>query len=119
MKDTLSKEEIRVIKLGREALFELIYETLIERQKDDFQVDPLEVINTFEIDWEKGEFIFCVHKAEDEKGNILPFPKGIDCKKLIEYLPNTTHSIYSASKHYSQYTKKELLEICNNIEREK
>ena len=110
MKDELSQDVVRVIKIGKQALFELIYETLIERQEEDFKVSSLEVINTFEMDWERGEFIFCVHKAEDENENIIPFPKEIDLKELIKHLPNTTHSMY-ASKCYCEYKKEELLEI--------
>ena len=65
---TLDNSSIRVIKIGKEALFEFIYEKFIENQEQYFDVDPLEVIDTFDLDFENGEFIFCVHKDEDKDG---------------------------------------------------
>ena len=51
---TLDNSSIRVIKIGKEALFEFIYEKFIENQEQYFDVDPLEVIDTFDLDFENG-----------------------------------------------------------------
>ena len=50
-KQPLNDEEVRVIKIGEEALFEFIYEKFIEDQDIYFDIDPLSVTDHFYIDW--------------------------------------------------------------------
>ena len=107
---TLDNSSIRVIKIGKEALFEFIYEKFIENQEQYFDVDPLDVIDTFDLDFENGEFIFCVHKDEDKDGNIIEFPEEIDLKKLLKKLPDTTNTMF-ADGRYKEYSKEELVEL--------
>ena len=107
---TLDNSSIRVIKIGKEALFEFIYEKFIENQEQYFDVDPLEVIDTFDLDFENGEFIFCVHKDEDKDGNNIEFPEEIDLKKLLKKLPDTTNTMF-ADGRYKEYSKEELVEL--------
>ena len=107
---TLDNSSIRVIKIGKEALFEFIYEKFIENQEQYFDVDPLEVIDTFDLDFENGEFIFCVHKDEDKDGNIIEFPEEIDLKILLKKLPDTTNTMF-ADGRYKEYSKEELVEL--------
>ena len=40
----IDENKIRVIKIGKEALFEFIYEKIIDNQEQYFDVDPLEVM---------------------------------------------------------------------------
>ena len=58
----IDENRIRVIKISKEALFEFIYEKFIDNQELYFDVDALDVTDTFDIDFENGDFIFCVHK---------------------------------------------------------
>ena len=106
----LDNEHIRVIKISKDALFEFIYEQFIDSQEELFDIDSVNVIDTFDIDFEKGNFIFCVHNAEDENGDIIPFPQDIDLQQLMKVMPDTTSSIYSENC-YKEYTKDELLEL--------
>ena len=55
----LNDDEVRVIKISKEALFEFIYEKFIDDQDLYLDVDPLDVTNAFDINFERGEFIFC------------------------------------------------------------
>ena len=50
---------VKVIKISKQALFEFIYENFIAGQEQFLDVDPLEVSNSFDIHFERGEFIFC------------------------------------------------------------
>ena len=77
------QDQIRVIKISGQALFEFIYESFIEKQQDLLDLDPTEVSNLFEFDSENGEFIFCAVKTEDEKGNLLPLPKKFDLAAIL------------------------------------
>ena len=110
-KQQLRDDEVRVIKIGEEALFEFIYEKFIDEQSEHLDVDPLSVTNSFSIDWENRQFLFCAHKTEDAKGEILTLPQNIDFDKLFEKMPNTTDSMYGQNK-YQTYTKNELEEMC-------
>ena len=74
------------------------------------RVEATEVSDFFEFDLEKGEFIFCAIKLEDEEGNILSLPREIDLKKAMKNIPDTTDSIFSANR-YKEYTMDELIEI--------
>ena len=106
----MKNEEIRVIKISKEALFEFIYEKMIDDQEMFLDVDPLSVSNTFDIDWENGQFIFCAHKSEDENGAFIELPKEIDLQKIMRRLPDTTSTMYENNR-YKEYTKYELIEL--------
>jgi len=107
----LTNDEVHVIKIGEEALFEFIYEKFIDDQDIYLDVDPLSVTDSFYIDWENRQFIFCAYKTEDENGELLEFDERIDIEKLINKIPDTTESMYSSNR-YKKYTKSELEEMC-------
>ncbi len=106
----IDENRIRVIKISKEALFEFIYEKFIDNQELYFDVDALDVTDTFDIDFENGDFIFCVHKDEDKNGNYIGFPKEIDLKKLLKKLPDTTNTMFGDGR-YKEYSKEELIEL--------
>lgn len=106
-RSTLNENSVRVIKISKRALFEFIYEKFIEDQDVFLDVDPLDVTNTFDINFKRGEFIFCAYKSEDAKGKIAEFPHEIDLQRLMEVLPDTTSSMYMDGR-YREYTKEEL-----------
>lgn len=115
MKKKLNENQVRVIKISKEALFEFIYEKFIDDQDTFFDVDPLEVTDTFDVNFERGEFIFCVHKAEDEKGNFIQFPEEIDLQQLMKNMPDTTNTMY-ADGRYKEFTKAELVALSKKSE---
>ena len=70
----------------------------------------LRLSHSFDIDWESGQFIFCAHKSEDENGEFIELPEGINLQKLIRRLPDTTATMFQ-NKRYKEYTKDELIEL--------
>ena len=106
----MDENSVRVIKISKDALFEFIYEKMIDNQEIFLDIDPLSVSNSFDIDWENGQFIFCAHKFEDENGAFVELPKEIDLQKLMRRLPDTTSSMYEENR-YKEYTKDELIEL--------
>ncbi len=109
-KEILKEENIRVIKIGKEALLEFIYESFIEKQDIFFDVNPLQIMDTFDIDWENGQFIFGVYKSEDSNKNIISLPKEINLKKVMKSIPNTTSTMFTENR-YREYNKEELIEF--------
>ena len=107
----LNDDEVRVIKIGEDALFEFIYENFIDDQECYLDVDPVSVTDSFYIDWENRQFIFCAYKTENEKGEILKLPESVDLETLIQKIPDTTNSMYSGNR-YKIFTKNELEDIC-------
>lgn len=108
----MNQNKVRVIKISKEALFEFIYEKFNECQADFLEVDPIEVSNHFDINFEDGKFIYCAIKSEDKSGNFLTMPKEINLQKLMKVLPDTTDSLFTPSqKYYREFTKEELAEL--------
>ena len=111
----LDENSVRVIKIGKEALLEFIYESFIADQESLFDVDALDVTDYFDIDFERGEFVFCVAKREDSNGDFLRLPKEIDLQNLMRNLPDTTESMLAPKKTlYKEFTKEELVELSKN-----
>ena len=63
----LTNDEVRIIKISEEALYEFIYEKFIDDQDTYLDVDNLAVTDSFYMDWENRQFIFCAYKTENEK----------------------------------------------------
>ena len=106
----LRVDDVKVIKIGKEALFEFIYENFIDETDCYLDVNSVDVTTSFDINWEKGEFIFCAYKSEDEDGNFLSLPENIDLQKVMKNMPDTTTTMF-ADDRYKVYTKKELREM--------
>ena len=102
---------LRVVKIDKKAVYEFIYENFIANQKELFGVNSSDVINNFEMDWKKGEFILTAYKQEDAEGEIISLPKEIEIKELLKKLPFTTDSVLSAGQIYKDYTFEELSRI--------
>ena len=102
---------LRVVKIDKKAVYEFIYENFIANQKELFGVNSSDVINNFEMDWEKGEFIFTAYKQEGAEGEIISLPKEIEIKELLKKLPFTTDSVLSAGQIYKDYTFEELSRV--------
>lgn len=109
-KKQMDENHVRVIKISKEALFEFIYEKMIDDQETFLNIDPMDAANTFDMDWENGQFIFCAYKSEDANGNIIEFPESIDLQKLLRRLPDTTSTMFEENR-YREYTKEELAEL--------
>lgn len=110
-KTPLQSNEVRVIKISEEALLEFIYEKFIDEQERYLDVDPLSVSNSFYIDWENRQFIFCAYPSENENGEPVELPKSIDLEKLMPKIPDTTVSMYLKNR-YQTFTQDELKDLC-------
>ena len=110
----MKNNECRIIKVGKEALYEFIYENFIANHEDLMELDAVGNMNTFTINWETGEFIFCAHKDENEKGDIVPFPQDINLDDLLRAIPITTDSMLEPGKKYKDYFFDELRKIVAN-----
>lgn len=108
--EKMGEDKVRVIKIGKKALSEFIYENFIDGQEDFLDVDPMDVTNVFDINFARGEFICCTYKSENEKGEFLSFPEEIDLQKLMLNMPDTTSTMYAAGR-YKEYTMDELVEL--------
>lgn len=101
----------RVVKIDKKAVYEFIYENFIANQKELLGINSSDVVNNFEMDWEKGEFIFTAYKQEDTEGEIISLPKEIELQELLEKLPITTDSVLNAGQIYKDYTFEELSRV--------
>ena len=112
----MKEKTVRVIKIGREALYEFLYENMISEEENLLQVSATEVMNHFAIDWEKEEFIFMAHQAEDADGELIPLPKETQPETLLKALPETADSLLGRGKVYGDYSFEELKELCGENE---
>lgn len=103
---TIPDGTYRIIKIGKEALFEFLYETVIDNQERFFDVDDgTKIITAFDMDWEKGEFI-CA--AYNDTGK--PLQRSLDTEKLMSALDNTTNTMYTDNR-YIELTEEEIQRI--------
>ena len=112
----MKENTVRVIKITKEALYEFFYENMISEEENLLQVSATEVMNSFAMDWEKGEFIFMAHQAEDADGELIPLPKEIQPETLLKALPVTTESLLKQGKVYRDYSFEELKRLCGENE---
>mgnify|MGYP000920700020 FL=1 len=108
----MKENTVRVIKIAKEALYEFLYENIISQEESLLQMPATEVMNHFAMDWERGEFIFMAHKAEDADGELISLPKEIQPETLLKALPETTESLLKRGKVYQDYSFEELKELC-------
>lgn len=95
----------RIIKLGKDALFEFIYESIIDNQECFFDVtDGTKIVTHFEMDWDTGELI-CIARNERDQNEHLQF--DIDAKELLSRLQDTTETMFS-DKRYVEMSEEEI-----------
>ena len=100
----MDEHTLRVVKIDKEAIFELIYETFIAQEQELLDLSPVDVINDCAMDWEKGEFIFAEHLQENSLGDFNPLPKDIDIQELLKKLPVTTDSVLGQERIYRDFS---------------
>jgi len=54
------------------------------------------------------------HNGEDADENIIPLPKDVDIKKVMEKISTTTDSVLSSGENYKDYTFDELSKLMND-----
>lgn len=87
----------RVIKVGKEAVYEVIREYFKDNTEVFFDIsDGTTAVTRFDIDWDKGEFI-CIARNELNENEHLQF--NIDTEKLFSKLDNTTDTLFTVNRY--------------------
>ena len=55
----MDEHTLRVVKIDKEAIFELIYETFIAQEQELLDLSPVDVINDCAMDWGKRRVYLC------------------------------------------------------------
>lgn len=98
----------RIIKIGKDALYEFIYESFMDKLEMYLDIsDATSVVNFFDVNWEKGEFIFV---SRNELENKDMFETIIDTKKLLSILDCTCETVFT-DKCYVDLTEEEIIEL--------
>ena len=91
-------DKYRIIKIGKEALFELICEAFKDSEEQFFDVtDSTTIVKSFSIDWEKGEFICVARNELPEEEEHLQF--DFDANELISKLEDTTDTLFAPNRY--------------------
>ena len=99
-------DKYRIIKIGKEALFEVICEFIKENEEDFFDVsDSTTIVKSFAMDWEKGEFICLARDELHEEEEHLQF--DVDAYELISKIDDTTDTLFAPDR-YIEVPKSEI-----------
>lgn len=102
---TIPEGKYRIIKISKEALYEFIYESVIDHQERFFDVtDGTKIVTCFDINWDTGEFI-CVARNELDENEHLQF--DLDTQALMSKVQDTTGSMY-VKKRYIELSEDEI-----------
>lgn len=105
-KNRIPDDKYRIIKIGKDALFELICEAFKDGEEEFFNVsDSTTIVKSFCIDWEKGEFICIARNELPEEEEHLQF--NVNVNELISKIENTTDTLF-ASDRYIEVSKSEI-----------
>lgn len=98
-KKTIPDGEYRVIKVSKDAIFEFLYEKIIDNQEDFLDISDVTTISScFDMNWETGEFICVAKNSPDDLKEVLNFD-NIDTQKLISKLEDTTTTLYDDNRY--------------------
>ena len=105
-KKRIPDDKYRIIKIGKEALFELICEAFKEWEEDFFDVaDSTTMVKSFCVVWEKGEFICVARNELSEEQEHLQF--DVDTYELLSKIENTTDTLFAPNR-YVEVMKSEI-----------
>ncbi len=106
---TIPNGEYRVIKISKDAIFEFLYEKIIDNQEDFLDISDVTTISScFDMNWETGEFICIAKNSQDDPKEALNF--DIDTQKLISKLEDTTTTLY-ADERYIKISAEEMKKL--------
>ena len=100
----MDEHTLRVVKIDKEAIFELLYETFIAQEQELLDLSPVDLINDCAMDWENEEFIFAAHLQENSLGELNPLPNDIDIQDLLKKIPVTTDSVLGKEVIYRDFS---------------
>lgn len=103
--NTIPEGKYRVIKIGKDALAEFIYESIMDNLECFFDItDGTKIVTGCEINWDAGELI-CVARNVSSENERLQF--DIDVNELMLKLQNTTNTMY-AENRYIELSKEDI-----------
>lgn len=91
-------------------MYEFIYENFITGQDVYFDIVSLKVASVFDINYERGESIFCVHKWKNRNNHFISFPDDIDLQKLMQNIKDITSTMFTDNR-YREYTISEMIRL--------
>ena len=108
-KNELTKDRYRIIKISKDALWEFIYESIIDNQEVFFDIsDGTTITSHFDIDFEKGNLICLINNSLDiEPTKMLQLPEGIDLQALLNNMEDTTDTMCQPNR-YKEFTFDEI-----------
>lgn len=110
LKKTIPDGEYRVIKISKDAIFEFLYEQMIDNEELFFDVsDVTTIASSFDMNWETGEFVCVVKNSPDDAPEALNFD-NVDTQKLISKLDDTTTTLY-ADERYIKISAEEMKKL--------
>ena len=81
---TIPQNKYRIVKIGKDAIYEILREYIIDNQENFFDVtDGTKIVTHFDINWDTGEFI-CI--ARNEYGEDEHLQSNIDTTKILSKL---------------------------------
>ena len=102
---TIPKGNYRIIKIGKDAIYEILREYIIDNQENFFDVtDGTKIVTHFDINWDTGEFI-CI--ARNEYGEDEHLQCNIDTTKILSNFrkKNKTKYQQEIKTLFNQYLK--------------
>ncbi len=110
-KKTIPDDKYRVIKIGKEAVFEFLYESFKDKIETFFDVsDSTTVVTAFDIDRDKGEFI-CIARNEMSENERLQI--DVDLQKLLSKLEATTDTLFQNNR-YVELSKRDIEKVIDS-----
>ncbi len=105
---TIPENKYRIIKIGKDAIYEILREYIIDNEEEFFDVtDGAEIVTHFDINWDTGEFI-CV--TRNNYGENEHLQCNIDTTKLLSKLQDTTQTMFE-DKRYIELSEEEIINI--------
>lgn len=103
----LAEGKYRIIKISKEAIFEFIYESIIDNQKVYFNLlSDLNFTSHHDINFETGEFITLIGNDSDK----LQLPEGVDLQQLMINMKDTADTLYAPNR-YVELSLEEIMTI--------
>jgi len=94
---TIPEGNYRIIKIGKDAIYEILREYIIDNEERFFNVtDGTKIVTHFDINWETGEFV-CA--ARNDYGENEHLQCHIDTAELLSKLPDTTETLFMDNRY--------------------
>ena len=94
---TIPQNKYRIIKIGKDAIYEILREYIMDNQERIFDVtDGTKIVTHFDINWDTCEFI-CAARNDYGENELLQC--HIDTAELLSKLPDTTETLFMDNRY--------------------